>query len=455
MEREKFKSRLGFILISAGCAIGIGNVWRFPYVVGNNGGCIFVLLYLLFLIILGIPVMTMELAVGRASRASVAKSFNILEKPGSKWHLHGRFALVANYMLMFFYTVIAGWMLYYFYEMLTGRFVNASSDMIKDNFNDLTASPLIMTILTFIVIAAGFGICSIGLQKGVERITKVMMIALLIIMVALAINSIFMKNSSAGLRFYLVPDWNNVKEIGFGKSVVQALNQAFFTLSIGVGSMAIFGSYIDKESSLLKESVTIASLDTFVAIVAGLIIFPACFAYGVNPDQGASLIFITLPNIFSSMPNGNIWGAFFFLFMTFASFSTVIAVFENIMNMSMEINGWSRKKSSIINVFIVMAGSLPCILGFNVLSGFTPFGPGSNVLDLEDFFVSNLALPIGSVIYVLFCMSRKGWGKENYFNEVNAGKGMKMPRFLAPYLTYVIPTVLILIVIYGIWAKFS
>ena len=454
MEREKFKSRLGFILISAGCAIGIGNVWRFPYVVGTNGGCIFVLLYLLFLVIFGVPIMTMELSVGRASRASAVRSFNILEKPGSKWHLHGKLAIVANYVLMFFYTTIAGWMLYYFYGMLTGKFQNSTTQSVIRTFENLTQSPGTIILFSFIIIVLGFAICSLGLQQGVEKITKFMMIALLIIMVVLAINSIFLENGSEGLKFYLVPNVDAIKEIGFFTVVAQAMNQAFFTLSVGIGSMAIFGSYIDKKSSLLGEAITIASLDTFVAIVAGLIIFPACFAYGVQPDQGPSLIFITLPNIFNEMPNGHIWGGFFFLFMTFAAFSTVIAVFENLMSMCMEIAGWTRKKAAIINIIIVCIGSLPCILGFNLLSGFTPFGPGSNILDLEDFFVSNLALPFGSMVYALFCMTRYGWGSENYYAEVNEGNGLKMPKFLRPYLTYVVPLIIIILIIYGIWTKF-
>lgn len=454
MEREKFKSRLGFILISAGCAIGIGNVWRFPYVVGNNGGSIFVLLYLLFLVILGVPIMTMELAVGRASRASAVRSFHILEKPGSKWHLHGKLALVANYVLMFFYTTIAGWMLYYFYGMLTGQFNNTTTEAVIRTFENLTQSPSTMILFSFIIIILGFAICSLGLQNGVEKITKFMMIALLIIMVVLAVNSIFLENGSEGLKFYLIPNVDAIKEIGFFNVVAQAMNQAFFTLSVGIGSMAIFGSYIDKKASLLGEAITIASLDTFVAIVAGLIIFPACFAYGVQPDQGPSLIFITLPNIFNAMPHGHLWGGFFFLFMTFAAFSTVIAVFENLMSMCMEIAGWSRKKAALINILIVCIGSLPCILGFNLLSGFTPFGPGSNILDLEDFFVSNLALPFGSMVYALFCMSRYGWGSDNYYAEVNEGNGLKMPKFLKPYLTYVLPLIIVALIVYGIWTKF-
>ena len=454
MEREHFKSRLGFLLISAGCAIGIGNVWRFPYVVGNNGGCIFVLLYLLFLVILGIPIMTMELSVGRASATSVIKSFNVLEKPGTKWHLHGYLALAGNYVLMFFYTVIAGWMLYYFLGMLSGKFQQASTEQIKQVFTDLTNRPVTMMVFTFIVIAAGFFVCSLGLQKGVEKITKFMMIALLLIMVILAINSIFLKGGSEGLRFYLVPNVEAVKKIGLLNVIAQAMNQAFFTLSVGMGSIAIFGSYIDKKSSLLGEAITIASLDTFVAIVAGLIIFPACFAYHVQPDEGPSLIFITLPNIFQSMNHGSIWGALFFLFMTFAAFSTVIGVFENIISMCTDSKSWSRKKASYINILIIFIGSLPCILGFNVLSGFTPFGEGSNILDLEDFFVSNLVLPIGSIVFALFCMTRYGWGSENYYAEVNEGKGLKVPKWLRPYLTYVLPVIVVILIIYGIYNTF-
>lgn len=456
MEREKFKSRLGFILLSAGCAIGIGNVWRFPYVAGKYGGGAFVLFYIFFLLVMGIPVMTMEFSVGRASQKSAACSFHVLEKPGQKWHLHSYLAIIGNYVLMMFYTTIAGWMLYYFYSMLTGKFVGADSQKISMIFSDLTAAPLSMIGWMIFVVILGFGICSIGLQKGVEKITKVMMVSLLFIMVILAINSIFLKGGAAGLRFYLLPDFKRMTDIGIGETIVNAMNQAFFTLSLGIGSMAIFGSYQGKDRSLLGESINIAVLDTFVALVAGLIIFPACFAFQVSPDSGPSLIFITLPNIFNEMPGGRIWGALFFLFMSFAALSTVIAVFENIMSFGMDLWGWSRKKGAIINVTIVIIGSIPCILGFNLWSGFQPFGAGSNILDLEDFLVSNLFLPFGSFIYTLFCVSRYGWGWDNYIDEVNTGKGLKIPckKAVQIYLKYVLPFVLIIILLQGLIDKF-
>lgn len=454
MQREKFKSRLGFILISAGCAIGIGNVWRFPYVVGNNGGGIFVLFYLLFLVVLGIPLMTMEFSVGRASQKSAAKAFKELEKPGSKWHLHGYAAMIGNYILMMYYTTVAGWMFYYFYSMLTGKYHGMNNAEIKNAFESMTETPWIMILCVLIVILLGFFVCSIGLQKGVERITKVMMIALLVIMVLLAANSIFLDGGKEGLKFYLIPHIDQIRKVGLGKIIVEAMNQAFFTLSLGIGSMAIFGSYIDKKASLTNESLTIAILDTFVAIVAGLIIFPACFAYGVNPDSGPNLIFVTLPNIFNAMSNGRFFGGFFFLFMSFAAFSTVIAVFENIMSFAMDLWNFSRKKAALINILIITIGSIPCILGFNVLSGFHPLGGTSNILDFEDFLVSKLFLPIGSLIFALFCVTRYGWGYDNYEKEVNTGSGLKMPRWIRPYLTYVLPVIIVIIIVHGIYTQF-
>lgn len=421
MEREKFKSRLGFILISAGCAIGIGNVWRFPYVVGNNGGGCFVLFYILFLVILGLPILTMEFSVGRASQQSISRSFKALEKKGQYWHLHGYVGMAGNYILMMFYTTVAGWMLRYFFDMAKGDFTNATTADVQAHFSDMLNVPSEMIFWTVIVIILGFLVCSLGLQNGVEKISKTMMIALLIIMVVLAINSIFLDGSDKGLYFYLVPDFNRIKEIGLVNVIVAAMNQAFFTLSIGMGSMAIFGSYLGKDRSLLGESINIVALDTFVAIVSGLIIFPSCFAFGVNPDQGPSLIFVTLPNIFIQMPGGRIWGSCFFIFMAFAAFSTVIAVFENIMSSCMDLWGWSRKKTAIVNTIVIILASLPCILGFNLLSGFHPLGDGTSVLDLEDFMISNLILPIGSLIYTLFCTSKYGWGWDNYIAEVNLG----------------------------------
>lgn len=445
---------MGFILLSAGCAIGIGNVWRFPYVAGRYGGGAFVLFYLFFLIIMGLPVMTMEFAVGRASKKSIIKSFAQLEKAGTKWHLHGYAGLVGNYCLMMFYTTVAGWMLYYFYLMLTGRFTGADAAAVGQIFGDMLAKPGIMAGLMLLVVAVGFGICSVGLQSGVERMTKGMMVALLGIMLLLAFHSVTMEGGAEGISFYLKPDFERMMEVGIGETMVGAMNQAFFTLSLGIRSMAIFGSYIGKEHALLKESVNIAVLDTFVAVVAGLIIFPACFSFGINPDSGPSLIFVTLPNVFNSMAGGRVWGTLFFVFMSFAAFSTVLAVFENIISCCMDMWGISRKKACLINFILLGLLSLPCVLGFNLWSGFMPFGEGSNVLDLEDFIVSNLMLPIGSFIYLLFCVTKIGWGFDNYLKEANTGRGMKVPRFLKPYLQFILPAMILFIFIKGIIDKF-
>lgn len=445
---------MGFILLSAGCAIGIGNVWRFPYVAGRYGGGAFVLFYLFFLIIMGLPVMTMEFAVGRASKKSIIKSFAQLEKAGTKWHLHGYAGLVGNYCLMMFYTTVAGWMLYYFYLMLTGRFTGADAVAVGQIFGDMLAKPGVMAGLMLLVVAVGFGICSVGLQSGVERMTKGMMVALLGIMLLLAFHSVTMEGGAEGISFYLKPDFERMMEVGIGETMVGAMNQAFFTLSLGIGSMAIFGSYIGKEHALLKESVNIAVLDTCVAVVAGLIIFPACFSFGINPDSGPSLIFVTLPNVFNSMAGGRVWGTLFFVFMSFAAFSTVLAVFENIISCCMDMWGISRKKACLINFILLGLLSLPCVLGFNLWSGFMPFGEGSNVLDLEDFIVSNLMLPIGSFIYLLFCVTKIGWGFDNYLKEANTGRGMKVPRFLKPYLQFILPAMILFIFIKGIIDKF-
>lgn len=453
-ERERLGSRLGFILLSAGCAIGIGNVWRFPYVAGKYGGGAFVLFYLFFLVIMGLPVMTMEFAVGRASRKSVIRSFKELEKPGQKWHLHGYAGLAGNYCLMMFYTTVAGWMLHYFYLTAAGRFEGTDAAGVAEVFADMLGKPGMLLGLMLAVVIVGFGICSVGLQNGVERITKIMMVALLIIMVVLAVHSITLEGGGEGLKFYLLPDFDRLMEVGLGETIVGAMNQAFFTLSLGIGSMAIFGSYIGKEHTLLKESVNIGILDTFVAVVAGLIIFPACFAFGVNPDSGPSLIFVTLPNIFNSMAGGRIWGALFFVFMSFAAFSTVIAVFENIISCGMDMWGLSRKKSCLINMTVLAVLSVPCVLGFNLWSGFAPLGAGSNVLDLEDFLVSNVLLPLGSLIYLLFCVTKSGWGFDNYLKEANTGNGIKMPKWLRGYLTFLLPAMILFIFLEGIITKF-
>lgn len=449
-EREQFKSRIGFILLSAGCAIGIGNVWRFPYVVGENGGGIFVLFYLIFLLLIGVPILNMEFSVGRASKKSPVKSFKVLEKTNQKWHLHGYMSLLGNICLMIFYTTVSGWMLKYFYNFITGQFNGLTTADVQNVFSQVLASPSTNVFWMIIVVAIGMFVCSKGLQNGVERITKVMMTGLLGLIVLLAIHGLLLDGGMAGVKFYLYPDFQKISEIGLMKVIVSAMNQAFFTLSIGIGSMAIFGSYLNKDQTLLKEATNVAMLDTFVAVVAGLIIFPACFSFGINPDSGPSLIFITLPNVFVSMTGGQIWGALFFLFMSFASLSTVIAVFENIIACTMELLNIERKKAVIINFVLITLLSLPCALGFNVLSNIQPLGAGSTILDLEDFIVSQLLLPLGSLVYLLFCTSKYGWGFENYQKEANIGQGMKVPNWMKFYVTIILPIVVIFVFINGI-----
>ena len=454
MQREKLGSRLGFILISAGCAIGIGNVWKFPYMVGKNGGGLFVLVYLLFLLILGLPIMTMEFSVGRASQKSPIKAFQQLEQPGHKWHYHGIGALIGNYILMMFYTTVSGWILYYFYRTATGAFVGLDSAGVSQAHEAMLADPLTMSICMIIVVVFGFLVCSFGLKNGLERVTKIMMIALLVIMVILAVNSVFMEGSKEGLTFYLMPNINNAKEVGIFGLLVDAMSQSFFTLSLGIGSMAIFGSYIGKERSLFGESVNIAILDTFVAVVSGFIIFPACFTYGVKPDAGPGLIFKTLPNIFNNMPYGRFWGSLFFVFLTFAALSTVLAIFENIISCWMDFTKLSRKKIALINAPIVIALSLPCVFGFNIWSGFTPLGSGSNILDFEDFIVSNILLPVGSIVYVVFCTSRYGWTWDKFKAEANTGKGLKIHNWMRVYITYFIPLIVLFMFVWGVVSKF-
>lgn len=449
-QREQLGSRLGFILLSAGCAIGIGNVWKFPYMVGQYGGGAFVLIYLFFLVILGIPVMTMEFAMGRAGQRSPARLYQQLEPKGSKWHLHGYVAMAGNYILMMFYTSVAGWMLDYFVRTAGGQFVGADTDGVAAQFSQMLDDPLRMTLFMGIIVVVGFLVCSFSLQKGLERITKWMMVALLVIMVVLAINSVCTAGGSQGLRFYLVPDLARMKKVGIGNVVAGAMNQAFFTLSLGIGAMAIFGSYIGKERALMGESARVAALDTLVALCSGLIIFPACFAYGVQPDSGPSLIFITLPNIFNHMPLGRVWGSLFFVFMSFAAFSTVLGVFENIVSCTMDLSGWSRKKACLFNGILMLLLSMPCVLGFNVLSKFQPLGPGTGVLDLEDFVVSNLLLPMGSLIFIFFCTSRYGWGWKNFTKEANAGKGLKVQRWMRGYMCYVLPVLVAVILVLGL-----
>ena len=448
MERESFKSRLGFILVSAGCAIGIGNVWRFPYVAGENGGGLFVLLYLVFLVLMGIPVLTMELAVGRASRKSAVLGYKKLEKPKSKWHIHGWFCMLGCYLLMMYYTTVSGWMTSYFYKFATGTFESGmTSEQVSGVFSQLQSNPIEMVIWMAIITILGFLVCSRGIQKGIEKVSKVMMIALLVLILALAVNSILLSGVGEGLKFYLVPDFEKVSEIGIGNIVSAAMNQSFFTLSLGIAAMEIFGSYMSKDNTLPGESVKICALDTFVAIMAGLIIFPACFSYGVEPDQGPALIFITLPNVFVNMAGGRIWGTLFFLFMTFACFSTIIAVFENIISFCIDMFKISRTKSVIINAVIILIASLPCVFGFNIWSGFELFG--QNVLGIEDFLVSNILLPVGSLIYLLFCVTKFGWGFDNYRTECNTGKGMKFAGFLKPYFQFVLPILVLIVLVQG------
>ena len=454
MERETLKSRLGFILLSAGCAIGIGNVWKFPYIAGQGGGGAFVLFYLIFLVILGLPIMTMEFAVGRASRKSPVRAYQALEKPGQKWHIHGYFTLIGCYLLMMFYTTVAGWMLHYFYMTAAGKLAGLNAEQVAGKFTEMLASPATMTFWMVFVVVVSILVCAKGLQSGLERVTKGMMIALLLIMVVLAVNSLFMPGAKEGLSFFLVPDFARMQEVGVVNTLVSAMNQAFFTLSLGIGAMSIFGSYIGKEHALLGESIRIVALDTFVAITAGLIIFPACFSYGVSPDAGPKLIFITLPNVFANMTGGRLWGTLFFVFMTFASFSTIIAVFQNILACLQESFGWSLKRACAVGTVFILLASVPCILGFNLWSGVQPMGPGSTVLDAEDFLVSNLLLPIGSLIYLLFCVTRYGWGWDNFIKEADTGNGIKFPKWARPYLTYVLPLIVLLIFVMGYYDKF-
>ena len=449
MKRESFGSRLGFLLVSAGCAIGIGNVWRFPYVAGQNGGGLFVLFYLLFLLTMGVPVLTMELAVGRASRKSAVQGYQALEKPGSKWHIHGWFCVAGCYLLMMYYTTVAGWMLDYFVRFLTGSFTGLDAAAISGAFGQMLQNPAEMTVFMALVVVLGFAVVSFGLQKGLERISKLMMTALLLLILMLAVNSCLLPGAGEGLSFYLLPSLSRAMEQGLFSVITAAMNQAFFTLSLGIAAMEIFGSYMTRENTLTGEAVRICLLDTFVALMSGLIIFPASFSFGVQPDAGPSLIFVTLPNVFAGMRGGRFWGTLFFLFMTFASFTTVISVFENLIANCIDMFGWGRKKAVIANCVFLLLASMPCLLGYNVLSGVHLIG-GRDVLDTEDFLVSNLLLPLGSLVYLLFCTTRWGWGFDNYLAEANAGEGLKLsPRFKL-FFQFVLPALILLIFISGL-----
>ncbi len=458
MKRENFQSRLGFLLVSAGCAIGIGNVWKFPYVTGENGGGVFVLFYLLFLILMGAPVLTMELAVGRASGKSAVLGYKALERPGSKWHIHGWFCLLGCYLLMMYYTTVSGWMLGYFFKFASGTFSGMASEAVDGVFGAMLASPGEMTLWMAATVLAGFLVCSFGLQKGLERITKVMMLGLLGLIVLLAVHSLMLPGAAEGTKFYLLPDFQRAREAGLGQVVTAAMNQAFFTLSLGIAAMEIFGSYMSKDHTLPGEAVRICCLDTFVALMAGLIIFPACFSFGVEPDAGPSLIFITLPKVFVNMAGGRLWGTLFFLFMTFASFSTVIAVFENLLASCIDNFGWSRKKAVLLNCAFVLIASLPCVLGYNLwyFEATLPNGAVGQVLDIEDFLVSNLLLPLGSLIYLLFCVTPWGWNYDSYLAEANTGRGLKLPsrglpkRLMQFYLCVVLPILILVILLQGL-----
>ena len=449
MKRENFNSRIGFILVSAGCAIGIGNVWKFPYLAGQNGGGYFVLFYLLFLIVMGIPVMTMELAVGRASRKSAVLGYKALEPAGSKWHWHGWACVIGCLLLMMYYTTVSGWMLAYFFKFVSGAFTAVTAETSDSVFTGMLGNPVEMGIFMAITVAAGLLVCSRGVQKGLEKVTKIMMVCLLVLIVVLAIHSLTLPGAAKGIDFYLRPNMDTIRSVGIFNVITNAMNQAFFTLSLGIAAMEIFGSYMHDDRTLTGESVRICALDTFVAIMAGLIIFPACFSYNVEPGQGPALIFMTLPKIFLDMPGGRVWGTLFFLFMTFASFSTVTAVFENLIASACDNWGWSRKKSVGIIGAVLFVASIPCVLGYNVWSGVHPM-PGKDILDFEDFLVSSLLLPIGSLIYLLFCVSRHGWGFDKYLAECNKGKGIKMSPKFKIYFRYVLPILILVILAAGL-----
>ena len=436
--RERLGSRLGFIMLSAGCAIGCGNVWKFPWMTGQYGGGGFVLVYVICLILLGLPAMTMEFALGRASQASPIRMYQRLEKPGQKWHIHGYFALLGNVALMAFYTVVTGWMIYYFVKFLTGQ----SADL---TFGAMITNPGVNVIYLLIAVALGFLVLSFNLQGGLERVTKYLMTALFVLMIVLAVHSATLSGAAEGLSFYLIPDFSKID----GGVIVAAMNQAFFTLSIGIGSMAIFGSYIGKERSLMGESVNVILLDTFVAIVAGFIMFPACFTYGIEVDAGPSLLFNTMATVFNNMAGGRVWGTLFFLFMVFAAFSTELAVFENILAMVRELTGWSRPKGCVacgVGIFVI---ALTTALGYSVFS-FHPFGADSAWLDFWDFIVSTNLLPLGAFMFAIFCCYKKGWGWDAFVAEANAGKGLKVRNWMKPVFKYVVPICVIVLYVYGL-----
>lgn len=455
MEKEQFGSRLGFILVSAGCAIGLGNVWKFPYICGENGGAAFIVIYLACLAMLGLPMLICEYAVGRGSGKSVMKAYDVLQPEGTIWGKVKYFCFAGNYLLMMFYTMVAGWMLHYVYLMITGKFVNADTAQVKDTFKNMLNEPGVMMFWTMVIILLCFGVCALGLKNGVENITKVMMILLVVLMVVLVFRSVTLPGAEEGLKYYLVPDFKKLSEHGIFNVIFAAMTHAFFTLSIGMGSMEIFGSYLSKERKLTGEALSVTILDTFIALMAGIIIIPSCFAYDVQPDAGPSLLYITLPSVFNHMPNGRLWGTCFFIFMSFAAISTVIAVFENIVKMTHDATEWKRKKCVLVNLIGVAVLSIPAVLGYNILSGIQPLGAGSTIMDLEDFIVSYNILPLGSILFVLFCVRKNGWGWDNFVAEVNTGKGMSLSHKLRWYMNYIVPTLGILIYLGGYYDMFK
>ena len=453
--REKFSSRLGFILVSAGCAIGIGNVWKFPYITGMYGGAAFILMYLAFLVVLGLPIMVCEFTVGRGSQMGMGRAFEKLEPKGTKWHHLKWISILGSFLLMMFYTMVGGWMLNYAYMEATGKLSGLSGDEVANAFSNMLSSPQTMALWAVVAIVISFGACAFGVQKGVEKVTKVMMLLLLVLMMALAVNSVFLPNASEGIKFYLVPNFKSIAKVGIGNAVFAAMRQAFFTLSLGIGAMEIFGSYLDRKKRITGEAVNIVLLDTLVALMAGFIIIPACFSFGVQPDSGPSLLFITLPNLFNSMKGGRIWGTLFYIFMSFAALSTIIAVFENIVAIFMDMSGWSRKKSVGVNFVLITVLSMPAILGFNLLSNIQPLGDGSTIMDVEDFLVSYNLLPLGSLVFVMFCVRKNGWGFENFLKEANEGKGIKFPQWIRLYMQYILPIIVTIIYLKGYYDTFK
>lgn len=454
-EREKFASRLGFILVSAGCAVGIGNVWKFPYICGMYGGAAFIVMYLIFLLALGLPILICEFTVGRGSGLGMGKAFEKLEPKGTKWHVFKWISILGSFLLMMFYTMVGGWMLYYAYLELTGKMTGLDADEVSNVFSTMLSQPQTMGLWAFIAIIISFGICALGVKNGVEKVTKVMMSFLIVLMIALAVHSVFLPNASEGIKFYLVPDFNTIAENGIGTSVFAAMSHAFFTLSIGIGAMEIFGSYLDKKKKITGEAINIICLDTFVALMAGFIIIPACFSFGVEPGAGPSLLFITLPNLFNNMAGGRIWGTMFFIFMSFAALSTIVAVFENIIAAFIDMNGWSRKKSVGVNFVLITVLSIPAIIGFNLLSKIEPLGAGTTIMDLEDFLVSYNLLPLGSLVFVLFCVNKNGWGFENFLKEANTGTGAKFPKWIRLYMQYILPLIVSVIYLKGYYDTFA